>query len=303
MSTFRQLLIILFLALCTINLSGQELEARVVVNHQKVEGTNVSVFESLQEVLTEFINTRQWTNLQFQRNERIACNFNITISSYNDATGETKAELMVQSMRPVYNSAYTSTVFSTNDASFNFQYREFDQLDFRLETLDNELTALVAYYVYLIIGMDLDTMSPLGGTEQLEIARTIVNNAQNFQLSVKGWKPFEDDKNRYAIINDYLDNAMEPYRKFQYQYHRQGLDIMVENSDRGRAGITEAMGLLKQAHENKPLSLLPQLMTEYKRDEIVNIYNGKANVKEREDLLELLKRINASQITYWRKIK
>ena len=229
--------------------------------------------------------------------------FNITINSYDDATGDTKAELLVQSTRPVFNSAYTTTVFSTSDASFNFQYREFDQLDFRLETLDNELTALIAYYVYLIIGMDLDTMSPLGGTEQLEVVRTIVNNAQSFLLSAKGWKPFEDDKNRYAIINDYLDNAMEPYRQFQYQYHRQGLDVMVENADRGRAGITEAMAMLKQANENKPLSLLPQLMTEYKRDEIVNIYNGKANVKEREDLLELLKRINASQITYWRKIK
>ncbi len=303
MSTFRKILILSALLISTISVRGQEIEARVVVNHQKVEGTNVSVFESLQESLTEFINTRQWTNLQFQRNERIVCNFNITISAYNDATGDTTAELLVQSSRPVYNSAYTTTVFSTNDPNFNFQYREFDQLEFRLETLDNELTALIAYYVYLIIGMDLDTMSPLGGTEQLETVRTIVNNAQSFQLSAKGWKPFEDDKNRYAIINDYLDNAMEPYRKFQYQYHRQGLDIMVENSDRGRAGITEAMGLLKQAFENKPLSLLPQLMTEYKRDEIVNIYNGKANMNEREELLELLKRINASQITYWRKIK
>lgn len=282
---------------------AQELDARVTVNHQKVEGTNTSVFESLETTLTEFINTRQWTNLQFQPNERISCDFNITISSYNDATGETKAELLVQSSRPVFNSAYTTTVFSTSDNSFNFTYREFDQLEFRLESVDNELTALIAYYVYLIIGMDLDSMSPLGGTEQLETVRTIVNNAQSFLLSAKGWKPFEDDKNRYAIINGYLDNAMEPYRQFQYEYYRNGLDVMVENPERGRAGITESMALLKKAFENKTLVLLPQLFTEYKREELVNIYNGKASAQEREELVELLKRINPSQITYWRKIK
>jgi hypothetical protein len=282
---------------------AQELDARVTVNHQKVEGTNTSVFESLETTLTEFINTRQWTNLQFQPNERISCDFNITISSYNDATGETKAELLVQSSRPVFNSAYTTTVFSTSDNSFNFTYREFDQLEFRLESVDNELTALIAYYVYLIIGMDLDSMSPLGGTEQLETVRTIVNNAQSFLLSAKGWKPFEDDKNRYAIINGYLDNAMEPYRQFQYEYYRNGLDVMVENPERGRAGITESMALLKKAFENKTLVLLPQLFTEYKREELVNIYNGKASAQEREEVVELLKRINPSQITYWRKIK
>lgn len=303
MQTLRLALLTLTLFCSNLFLLAQELDATVVVNHQKVEGTNTSVFESLQETLTEFINTRQWTNLQFKRNERIVCSFNITVSSYNDATGEMKAELLVQSNRPVFNSAYTTTVFSTSDPSFNFEYREFDQLEFRIEAVENELTALIAYYVYLIIGMDLDTMAPKGGTEQLETARTIVNNAQSFLLSAKGWKPFEDDKNRYAVINDYLDNAMEPYRQFQYNYYRNGLDVMVENPERGRAAVTESMSMLKEAFENKPMSLLPQLFTEYKRDELVNIYNGKANTQEREKIVDLLKRINASQITYWRKIK
>jgi hypothetical protein len=282
---------------------AQELDARVTINHQKIEGTNTSVFENLEETLKEFINNRQWTNLQFKPNERISCAFNITLSKYDDASGEMHGELLVQSSRPVYNSAYTTTVFSTNDPNFNFQFREFDQLEFRLETLDNELTALIAYYVYLIIGMDMDTMSPLGGTEQLEVARTIVNNAQSFLLSAKGWKAFEDDKNRYAIINDYLDNAMEPFRQFQYAYYRNGLDEMVENAERGREMITESMDLLKTAYANRPMSLLPQLFTEYKRDEIVNIYQGKITGSDREKLVLLLNKINASQATYWRKIK
>jgi hypothetical protein len=284
-------------------LCAQELDAKVTVNAQKVEGTNTAVFEALQEALKEFINTRQWTNLQFRPNERISCSFSITIEKYDDATGDATASLMVQSSRPVYNSAYTTTVFSTNDPSFSFNYREFDQLEFRVEAIDKDLTALIAYYAYLIIGMDLDTMAPLGGTEVLETAKTIVTNAQSLLLSAKGWKAFDDEKNRFAIINDYLDNGMKEYREFQYKYYREGLDIMAENADRGRAAITEAFDLLKTARENKPMSRLPELFTEYKRDEIVNIYVGKATPKEKEDLFELLSRINASQNTYWRKIQ
>ena len=295
----------LFLFICFMptTLCAQELDAKVTVNAQKVEGTNTAVFEALQEALKEFINTRQWTNLQFRPNERISCSFSITIEKYDDATGDATASLMVQSSRPVYNSAYTTTVFSTNDPSFNFNYREFDQLEFNVETIDKDLTALIAYYAYLIIGMDLDTMAPLGGTDALETAKTIVTNAQSLLLSAKGWKAFSDEKNRFAIINDYLDNGMKEYREFQYKYYREGLDIMAENSDRGRAAITEAFDLLKTARENKPMSRLPELFTEYKRDEIVNIYAGKATAKEKEELFELLSRINASQNTYWRKIQ
>ena len=287
----------------SISLCAQELDAKVTVNAQKIEGTNTAVFEALQEALKEFINTRQWTNLQFRPNERISCSFSITIEKYDDATGDATASLMVQSSRPVYNSAYTTTVFSTNDPNFSFNYREFDQLEFNADVIDKDLTALIAYYAYLIIGMDLDTMAPLGGTDVLETAKTIVTNAQSLLLSAKGWKAFSDEKNRFAIINDYLDNGMEDYRKFQYKYYREGLDIMAENADRGRAAITEAFDLLKAARENKPMSRLPELFTEYKRDEIVNIYVGKATAKEKEELYELLSRINASQNTYWRKIQ
>ena len=302
-TVMRKWALLLLLPLMSISLCAQELDAKVTVNAQKIEGTNTAVFEALQEALKEFINTRQWTNLQFRPNERISCSFSITIEKYDDATGDATASLMVQSSRPVYNSAYTTTVFSTNDPNFSFNYREFDQLEFNADVIDKDLTALIAYYAYLIIGMDLDTMAPLGGTDVLETAKTIVTNSQSLLLSAKGWKAFDDEKNRFAIINDYLDNGMKDYRKFQYKYYREGLDIMAENADRGRAAITEAFDLLKAARENKPMSRLPELFTEYKRDEIVNIYVGKATAKEKEELYELLSRINASQNTYWRKIQ
>ena len=285
------------------SLYAQELEARVNVNHQQVQGTNTAVFEALQTTLTEFINNRQWTNLQFRRNERITCTFNITVTKYNESENTFECKLIVQSNRPVYGSTYTTTTFSTQDANFNFAFQEFDQLEFRPEALDNELTALIGFYAYLLIGIDLDTMSPMGGTDVLQTAQTIANNAQSFTLSAKGWKAFESDKNRYALINDYLDSGMQDFREMQYKYHREGLDAMSTNVERGRAVVTEAMELLRSARQKKPLSMWPQLLTEYKRDELVNIYKGRASAQEKETVSELLTYINASQSNYWRKIK
>lgn len=282
--------------------SAQEIDARININYKKIQGSSTSVFETLKTALTEFINERQWTTLQFKRNERINCNFNITVNAYDEAANSFECALMVQSNRPVFNSNYTTTVFSTNDPNFNFNYQEYDQIEFRPDVLDNNLTAVIAYYVYLMIGMDLDTMSPLGGTELLKMAQNIVNNAQS--LNYKGWKAFEDSKNRHAIITDMLDGGMEPFRRMQYSYYREGLDVMAENAERGRAGITAAMELLQKARENKSMSMLPELFTEYKRDELVGIYNKeKANAQERLTVSEILSRINPSQNSYWRKMK
>ena len=280
---------------------AQELEAKVNVNHQKINQSSTAVFDDLQQQLTEFINTRQWTNMQFRKNERIRCTFNIIVNKYNESDNSFECTLSVQSIRPVYNSAYTTTAFSIQDPSFNFRFQQYDKLEFRPDVIDNELTALIAYYAYLIIGIDNDTMSPLGGTDALTVAQSIVNNAQSFPS--KGWKAFDDSKNRYAIINDMLDSGMEPFRRMQYKYYREGLDIMAENADRGRAAITEAIGLLQKSHENKSLSSLPQVFTDIKADELVNIYKGKGTTAEKEKIVEILSNINASKNSSWRQMK
>lgn len=283
--------------------SAQELNAKVTINHQQIQGTSVSVFENLEKSLTAFLNERQWTNLQFNRNERINCNFNIQVTKYDEAANTLECTLTLQSQRPVFNAAYTTTVFAVTDANFNFIFREFDQLDFRADVIDNDLTALAAYYAYLIIGWDLDTMSPLGGTDVLKIAQTITNNAQNLQQSSKGWQAFADSKNRYAIINDYLEGGMEAFRQMQYKYYREGMDIMAENAERGRAAITEAIELLNQAHKNKPMCMLPQMFTDFKHDELVNIYKGKGTGQDKESVYETLMGINASLSRYWNQLK
>ena len=280
---------------------AQELQAKVTINSQQVEGSDKSVFDNLQQTLEQWINDRQWTELQFQKNERITMNLNITVTKYDKSANRFTCSAMIQANRPVYNSAYTSTLYNNKDADFNFDFAQFDQLNFNDETIDNQLTALVAYYAYLIIGLNLDSFSPLGGTDILQRCMQLTNNAQD--LGFTGWKAFENSRNRFAIINDYLDEAMKPFRQLQYDYYRTGLDEMANNAERGRTNITTALEHLKKAHEEKPLSLLPQIWTDYKRDELANIYKGKGTQKEKESVYELLFNLNASQSNAWDKIK
>jgi hypothetical protein len=179
---------------------------------------------------------------------------------------------------------------------------QFDQLNFNEEVIDNQLVALFAYYAYLIIGLDLDSFAPMGGTDVLQLCMQLVNNAQD--LGFPGWKSFEDSRNRFAIINDYLDEAMKPFRQLQYDYYRQGLDEMAQNVERGRTNVTTALESgLKTAHEEKPLSMLPQIWTDYKKDELASIYKGKGTQKEKEKVYDILFGINASQNTTWEQIK
>ena len=285
-----RLLIILTVVFSAYSLNAQELLAKININHSQIQGTDESIFE------------KQWTALQFQKNERIQCSFNITVTKYDKDQNRFSCTALIQANRPVYNSAYTSTLYNNNDKSFDFDFAQFDQLNYNDEMVDNQLTALFAYYAYLIIGLNLDSFAPMGGTEVLQQCMNLVNNAQD--LGFSGWKAFDDSRNRFAIINDYLEESLRPFRQLQYDYYRKGLDEMANNADRGRTNITAALiDDLKAAHDNKPLSLLPQIWTDYKRDEIANIYKGKGTQKEKESIYELLFSINAAQNNAWELIK
>ena len=288
--------------LAVLGLRAQELQVKVNINHSQIMGTDVSVFENLQQTVERFINERQWTSLQFQNHERIQCSFNITVSTYIRETNRFECTAMIQANRPVYNSAYTTTLYNNKDDQFHFTFAQFDQLNFIDEVVDQPLTVLLAYYAYLIIGLNLDSFAPLGGTDILQRCRNLVNNAQD--LGYPGWKSFEDNRNRFAIINDYLDESMRPFRQLQYDYYRKGLDEMANNAERGRTEISETLeNNLQKAHENKPLSLLPQIWTDFKRDELVNIYKGKGTQKEKERIFNLLMSLNAYQSSAWESIQ
>lgn len=297
----RLLAIFSAVAMCA-NVGAQELMAKITINHNQIQGTDASVFENLQQTLEQFVNDRQWTNYQFQKNERIVCNFNITVTKYDASANRFTCSALIQANRPVYNSAYTTTLYNNKDNDFNFEFAQFDQLNFNEDQIDNQLSALFAYYAYLIIGLDLDSFSPMGGEEVLQRCMNLTNNAQNLEFT--GWKSFETDRNRFAIINDYLDVAMKPFRQLQYDYYRTGLDEMANNAERGRANITTALeNGLKKVHEDKPLSRLPAIWTDYKKDELANIYKGKGTQNEKESVYDILFSINASQNNSWEKIK
>jgi hypothetical protein len=277
---------------------GEELNANVTLNASKVQGSNTEVFTQLEEALKAFINDRKWTPNVYEEVERINCNFTFVVNSYaND--GSFDCSLMVQASRPVFGASYTSTLFQYEDKSIKFSYQPFDRLDFIEDNLDNNLTAVVAFYVYMIIGMDLDSMGELGGSEFLNKALTIANNAQN--LGDAGWRAGGSSNNRYSIIDDYMNGAMEPVRKLMYRYHRLGLDTMFRNSDGGRKAITESIALLKKAYEDRPMAYFTKLFTEYKVDEIVNVYS-KCTPEEKKSVVETLSEINPSLSSEWDKI-
>lgn len=283
------------------NLRAQELNAKVSINRQQVSNTKSGVFEALEKAMTQFLNERAWTSMQYRENERIQCSFNLTIDTYSETDNSFKCSMLVSVSRPVYNTSYTTTVFNMKDASVDFNFQEFDQLEWRPEQVDNNLTAVLAYWAYVLIGLDMDSMAPMGGTEVLRLALDVCNNAEG--LGYAGWKSFSDSRNRYAIINDYLDGGLEKFRQLQYTYYRQGLDQMADDVEGGRAAIIEALRLLKQAHEDKSLSLLPQIFTDYKRDELVSIFSGQGSSQERQEVYDILFKINPSQNNYWDKIK
>lgn len=290
-----------FLMPCN-KVAAQELNARITINHSQIQGTDNAVFDELQQTLTQFVNDRQWTALQFQKNERISCSFNITVTKYDKSTNMFTCKAVIQATRTAYNSSYNTTIYSNQDNDFNFEYAQFDQLNFNEEAVDNQLTALMAYYAFLMIGINLDTFAPMGGEDVLQRCMNLANNCQN--LNFPGWKAFDNDRNRFAIINDYLDGAMKPFRQLQYDYYRNGLDEMATNADRGRTNISTAIEEnLKKCHEDRPMSLLPQIWTDYKRDELANIYKGKGTQKEKEQVYEILFGINASQNNAWQQIK
>ncbi len=299
MNRIARYIVALVMGMGALGLQAQELEAKVVVNHSKIQGTNTSVFTTLQEAVTEFLNTRKWSNSQYTARERIACSFNLIVNEYSD-DGRFGCSLMVQANRPVYNASYNTTVLNFNDNAVDFNYIEHDKLEFSDDMIDNNLTAVLAYYAYLIIGLDMDTFAPKGGTDILHKAENVVNNAQ--MLNEDGWKAFGDSKNRHAIINDYMNGGMEPYRQLLYDYHRKGLDEMAQNAERGRSNITTSLAQLEKCKQDKPMSVLPQLFTEIKKDELLNIYS-KGTSKEKEEVCRILSLVNPSLTSDWEKMK
>lgn len=255
-----------------------ELNAKLSINSSKIQGTNKEVFNTLQRALNEFINNKKWTNAKFSPNERIDCAFTMIVNTLED--NRFSCELQVQARRPVYNSSYTTTIFNFRDTQLDFQYTEMEPLEYSETTLQSNLTATIVFYIYVILGIDFDGFSPKGGSVFFQQAQQILTLAQS-ESSWNGWKAFENDRNRHALITALTENQSEGYRQFWYDYHRKGLDEMAANADRGRTNILDALPALTAYKSARPTSILLQVFSDTKLDELVAIYS-KATTQEKQ---------------------
>lgn len=270
--------------------SAQELNCQVEVNAQKIEGGSKSVFQTLQEAMTEYMNETRFSNATFSNNEKIDCRLYLTVSEYTD--DRITGDLQVQLSRPVYNSTYTTTLFNFKDNRVSFEYREGEPLVFNNTTTDNNLTAILNYYAYLFLALDFDSFSPNGGEPFYERAATIVQAAQS--LGEIGWKAFEDPKNRSGVLTSFTSPATSSYRQMLYDYHRKGLDEMVTSPDKGRASITSSLSAIEDVYKADPMSAALSIFRDSKMDELVNVYS-KATQTEREMVYKLLQPIYPSE--------
>lgn len=267
------------------SLSAQELNCTVDINTQRLSGAT-HVFETLKEAITDYMNTTKFSNYQFAPNEKIDCRLFFTISEYTDDV--IKGDLQVQLIRPVFNATYTTTLLNFKDNNIEFTYRENEPLVFSETTMESNLTAILNYYAYLFLALDFDSFSPRGGQPFWERLATIVQMAQS--SGEVGWKTFDDNRNRAAVLNAFTEPQTEGMRDLLYQYHRRGLDEMLQSPDKGRATITQSLDYLKKISETMPMSVALTIWRDSKIDELINIYS-KGSESERDDVYNLLSKL------------
>ncbi len=269
---------------------AQELNCRVTVDRSQVQSTGISVFATLEDAISDYLNTRKRTDAEISTNERIDCMFFFTITRYEPP--EMSGTLQVQSSRPIYNSVYTTTLLNFKDNKIDFEYNEGDPLVFSENTFENNLTSILDFYAYLIIALDFDSFSPRGGEPYYKAAESIVYRAQSSGES--GWRAFEDTRNRSALLSAYTDSPASALRDMLYEYHRKGLDIMVLSPDKGRHAITSSLKYLQQIHEARPMSVGLEIFRDAKLDELVNLYT-RSNTEERNRAVKVLEQVYPSE--------
>ena len=277
---------------------SQELNCKVEINADKVQNANKEIFNTLQSAISDYMNTQKWTDAQFGTNEKIECRLYFTINSYDEPN--ISGDLQIQSMRPVYNSSYTTTIINFKDTKVEFQYELNQPLVYSDVNWESNLTGILNFYAYLIIAMDFDTFSMNGGDAYYEKAANVVRLAQSEGES--GWKAFEDPKNRSSVLSAFTDKTTSGIREILYNYHRKGLDEMVISPDKGRAMITQTLSTLKSVYDLAPMSVCISMFKDAKLDELVNVYS-KGTTTEKDNVFELLKTLYPTENNRLKKIK
>jgi len=277
---------------------AQELRCNISISSQKIQGANKTVFETMQSDLYEFMNNRKWTDHQYAMDERIECNFFINLDQ-QISSNEFSGTIQVQARRPVFNSSYQTTLLNIKDNDFHAKYVEYQTLEFNETSNKDNLTNILAYYAYIVLGMDYDSFSPEGGTEFFQKAQTIVNNSQN--AVEKGWKAFESERNRYWLVENILNKAYAGFRSCTYQYNRLGLDLMADKPEEGRGVIAESLKSIQKVFRSRPSLYILQVFFDAKSDELVNIFS-KSFPDERNRVTVILNECDPSNGSKYEKI-
>lgn len=271
-------------------LSAQDLNARVQILAPQIANSNKRILDILGNSIRDFLNGRRWSTDALQPQERIDCNFVITITDW-DGSSNFKAEAQIQSNRPVYNSSYSSTLLNISDKDFGFTYSEGQALDFSEQNYISNLSSLLAFYAYIITGMDYDTFSKLAGTPYFMKAQTVLNNAQTSPNT--GWKAIENLRNRFWLVENLTNKSYNPIRETLYTYHRDGLDVMAENQSKGLKAVVSVLPQLQKIDKQKQGSVLNQVFFTAKSDEIVSILSA-ADSQDRIKAFNVLSQIDPS---------
>ena len=290
--------IIMFCLLITGSLTAQELNCDVVVNAQLTGNENVQVFRTLEKQLNELVNNTRWTNRNFSAQERINCNMVITVTDYNSDAFQ--GTIQVSSSRPVFNSTYSTPVYNFNDRDFTFRYLEFQNLIFSPNQFESNLVSVIAFHIYVMLGLDADTFAPNGGDEFFEQARTIVGYSQ--QNNSQGWEPpTGGDQTRSALIDQILSPTFKEFRSVMYAYHREGLDLMHSNAKNGKSAIADALNTFNALNSRRPNSFILRVFFDAKSDEIQQIFSDGPSVNI-TNLISTLTRIAPMHASKWRSI-
>lgn len=290
--------ILVFLCFCFTTISAQELNCEVKINSDRVTATNQQIFKTLETSLNEFVNKTKWTNQTFKQNERIECSMFINVAEFN--ANAFSATIQVQASRPVYNSLYSTPIFNFNDKDFSFRYVEFENLFFNPNSFDSNLVSVLAYYVYIILGVDADTYTLNGGTSYFEQAQAIAAIAQTG--GYKGWGQSDGFQNRHFLVNDLLSNTFDPIRETMFQYHSNGLDLMADNLKLGKENIKASLMNLSNVHNVRPNAFLTRVFFDTKSDEVVSVFSG-GPIVNIADLVDNLNRVSPLNSSKWTSVK
>ncbi|WP_435412596.1 DUF4835 family protein [Psychroserpens mesophilus] len=276
---------------------SQELNCEVIVNAQLTGNENVQVFKTLERQLKEFINNTTWTDKTFKPQERINCSMVINVTDYNNDNFQ--ASIQVQSARPVYGSSYSTPVYNYNDKDFNFQYLEFQNMVYNANQFESNLISVLAFHVYMVLGMDADTFAPKGGDEYYAQAQVISNYSQ--QGNYSGWKLEDGNQSRFILIDNVLSDTYKEFRDVLYDYHRKGLDEMSNDAKEGKLSVAKSLNGLKEMNNRRPNSYLMRVFFDAKAEEIEDIFSGGPTVNI-SDLVSILTRIAPMHASKWRNI-